>query len=402
MIHSAFLRISVLAGSLVLAAACGKDEGSAPNPKAIRLTPNTGSSGDLITIEGMNFAPTRYSNEVKFGGKNTAIVSATADKLVVVVPPGVTTGKVEANTPSTSGGVYRTSAADFTVDAGRPLAGCGPRMNAATFTIGAKAYMVAGRHSNAVLKKDLWELDSQTKAWTRKADYPYGETEGAFAFSINGKGYVGGGNGYGPNSTFYEYDPAADAWTRKADLPVTVNAVTFVINGKGYVATGGDSNFGVGNKLMEYDPATNAWVARAPFPGPARSTAAGFTLNGKAYLGTGFGDKMNTLKDFYEYDPATNAWTRKADFAGGERSAPFGFAMGAKGFIGAGYQVQAGFLNDVWSYNPSTDQWQAESPLQAAPRSYAITFAFANSVFVLGGKNELFSLDDLRQYNQAL
>jgi N-acetylneuraminic acid mutarotase len=399
MIRSTFLKVSVVVASFLFALGCGKKESEVPtlknNPNAITLTPDMGISGDLITIAGQGFSSTKASNEVYFNGSYASIMEATTEKLTVVAPQGLSTGKVEVNTQTSSGKISRISTTDFKVDATRPPIPCEGRMGATIFVIGTKAYVAGGRQSNAVMKSDMWEFDSQTKIWTKKADLPFGVVEGAFGFSINGKGYVGGGSGYGSYSGFYEYDPAANTWAQKASVEVSY-PVTFVINGKGYVATGGSGNFGTGKSLKVYDPLTNVWTSLADFPGPARSTAAGFVLNNKAYVGTGFDSNLKTLKDFYCYDPATDTWTRKADFAGLERNAAVGFALGTKGYIGTGYK--AGYQNDMWSYNPATDQWQQETSLQAAPRAHAMSFVLSGTAYIFGGSSGTYAMEDFREY----
>ncbi len=379
---------------------CGGDDDGPPagnnDPNSFTFSPATGASGDLVAIKGNSFNTNKNLNEVKFNGKYAIIASVTDTELTAVVPGGASTGKIEVNSYNSGDNRLRVSKTDFTIDAARPGIGGGPRLNAATFVIGSKGYVVAGRQSNAVLKQDVWEFDQTTKAWTQKADYPGGQVEGAFGFTINGKGYAGGGIGLGSGAGFYEYDPATNTWTKKTDFTTLVNAVPFVINGKGYVATGGDSNFSDSNILWEYNPATNTWTTLAPLPGPERASAAGFVLNNKAYIGTGYERGKSTLNDFWEYDPAMNVWTRKADFGGVARNAAIGFALNGKGYISCG--GSGGMLNDTWSYDPATDKWSQSSALNAGPRVFPMAFTFANSVYVFGGRNDLETYGDVREY----
>ncbi len=116
-------------------------------------------------------------------------------------------------------------------------------INRVAFTIGNKAYSGTGMLiSGSESYKDFWEYDPSLDAWTQKADVGTGDSArcSAIAFSINGKGYIGGGEddgflyGVGLND-FWEYDTATNAWTQKSNIPQMPSyGSTFVINGKGY------------------------------------------------------------------------------------------------------------------------------------------------------------------------
>jgi N-acetylneuraminic acid mutarotase len=92
------------------------------------------------------------------------------------------------------------------------------------------------------IRKDFWEYDPATNAWTQKADFRGGARYGATGFSIGSKGYLGTGRDENlfPFKDLWEYDPATNAWTQKADLGVEGRkwAVGFSIGSKGYIGTG--------------------------------------------------------------------------------------------------------------------------------------------------------------------
>jgi len=74
--------------------------------------------------------------------------------------------------------------------------------------------------------------------WTQKADLTGGARYEAFGFSINGKGYIGGGAGStGAKYDFWEYDPATNSWAQKANFGdgQTGAATAFSIGNKGYI-----------------------------------------------------------------------------------------------------------------------------------------------------------------------
>ncbi len=75
------------------------------------FTPNSGVVGTTVTLWGSGFSTTASANSVRFNGTTATVVSATANKLVVTVPAGATTGPIAITSPS--GTV--TSTSNFTV-----------------------------------------------------------------------------------------------------------------------------------------------------------------------------------------------------------------------------------------------------------------------------------------------
>ncbi|MEK8033743.1 IPT/TIG domain-containing protein, partial [Ideonella sp. DXS29W] len=98
------------------------------------FTPNAGPSGTAVTIYGSGFSTVAAENTVKFNGKAATVQSATANKLVVKVPAGATTGRI---TVSNSKGQV-TSATDFVTGADRPI----PVITSITPNIGKPADVV--------------------------------------------------------------------------------------------------------------------------------------------------------------------------------------------------------------------------------------------------------------------
>jgi N-acetylneuraminic acid mutarotase len=85
----------------------------------------------------------------------------------------------------------------------------------------------------------LFAFASQAQdTWTQKADFGGTARYGAFAFSINGKGYLGTGDN---NNVLYkdvwEFDPLTHSWTQKADFAtVCIGAASFT-SGAGNIET---------------------------------------------------------------------------------------------------------------------------------------------------------------------
>src|SRR6478752_1858150 len=95
------------------------------------------------------------------------------------------------------------------------------RSNAATFTVGSKAYLGTGFDGTSRLN-DFWEYDPATNFWQQKADFPGAARNEAVGFSIDGLGYMGTGyNGTTMYKDFYSYNPANNTWSSIADLAST-------------------------------------------------------------------------------------------------------------------------------------------------------------------------------------
>jgi photosystem II stability/assembly factor-like uncharacterized protein len=238
------------------------------------------------------------------------------------------------------------------------------RQGAIAFSIGSKGYVgtgaaVIGRDVNTNLVysnlKDFWEYDPATNTWTQKADFGGTARNSAVGFSIGSKGYVGTGSDGVSRKDFWEYDPSANSWLQKADFGGTsrYSAVGFNIGSIGYIGTGFATD-GIKKDFWEYDPAVNTWLQKADFGGLARYSATGFSIIQKGYIGTGVAGSF--VKDFWEYDPAFNAWIRKADFGGTARFGSSSFSIGSKGYIGIGSDAVTS-QKDLWEYNSSSNTW---------------------------------------------
>src|SRR5258708_7548321 len=77
----------------------------------IGFTPQQGSIGQSVTIQGQGFSATPAGNAVLLNGTAATVTSATAGTLVVTVPADATTGPIAV----TVNGVTATSTTNFTV-----------------------------------------------------------------------------------------------------------------------------------------------------------------------------------------------------------------------------------------------------------------------------------------------
>jgi N-acetylneuraminic acid mutarotase len=135
------------------------------------------------------------------------------------------------------------------------------RMMAMGFQIGNKQYM-AGGSAYPISDQDVFEFDLNSETWRQVADLPYemGVTHG-FTFSLNGKGYIGGGVITGDSrcsSLLFEYDPLANTWTKKEQIidPIYYGASAGSIGNTAFIVCGAPSyGYHLGTKkFLQFKP----------------------------------------------------------------------------------------------------------------------------------------------------
>lgn len=199
------------------------------------------------------------------------------------------------------------------------------RANTISFSINGKGYVGLGTNYNRNTKGDVyvdfWEYDPTTDRWTQKKDFIGSGRDQPIYFTIGNKGYMGTGNPdpFSPNvlQDFWEYDPAIDKWTSKADLigRARCRAFGFSINNKGYIGGGEDANATKMDDFYEYDPTTNVWMEKQKLPLPI-SRAKGLSFGEFGYVAGGLNNpndiSMNTV---YKYNLSANSWAKVSDMA---------------------------------------------------------------------------------------
>jgi N-acetylneuraminic acid mutarotase len=235
-------------------------------------------------------------------------------------------------------------------------------------------------------------------------DIPFGRYS-PFGFTINGKGYMGGGLTVTSQATgeagtdFWEFDPTTNTWSQKADYPGAplYETASFVIGNQAYVCTGTSfSSPGFSKENWQYDQPTNTWTRKADFGGVEHRECTAFASGGKGYLGLGYSiTERYTFgtKDWWQYDPATDTWTKKADFPGGKRQGAAGFVINNKGYVCSGHSfisdgntVTHTWYNDLWKYNPSTDTWTQKADLPSYARELPVAFSAMNMGIIATGE----------------
>ncbi|PKL84855.1 MAG: hypothetical protein CVV22_10785 [Ignavibacteriae bacterium HGW-Ignavibacteriae-1] len=197
-----------------------------------------------------------------------------------------------------------------------PDIGGGERGWAFHFVIDGIAYVGGGDPEGNLqsLKKDFWKFDPSTKQWTQLKDFPGGPRDACFNFSINGKGYIGGGfsgDGGGVHRDVWEYNPSNDSWTYITDYPEDgiLFSSAIVVDDRVFVGLG-NLSFGVAEYITwyEFNPSTYIFTPKKSFTGTARQTAVAYAMKGKVYIVGGQSQYTQTYKDCYEFDPKTNNW----------------------------------------------------------------------------------------------
>ena len=201
-------------------------------------------------------------------------------------------------------------------------------------SIGNRGYMGLGHYNGAgpnIVKKDWWEYDPATNAWTQRADYIGNNGNGNYAcmaFGMDEFGYIGGGQ-VGSDANLYRYDPVTNQWSLMGPMPMQyMNREGFVINNKGYAVSG--------NSLSEYNPATNSWTTKNIMPFSVFSWNSTFVVDGKGYIKAG--------TDLWEYKPLNDQWVIRAPFPGLATAGGASFTQNNKGYFVCGY---AAFLSEV-------------------------------------------------------
>ncbi len=216
------------------------------------------------------------------------------------------------------------------------------RNGAVAFALNNKGYVGLGYDGTNCLN-DFWCFDPETNSWSQAPSYLGDAVRFAFAFVIDGYAYVGGGEDADNNiiGDCYRFDGQKWEPVKNCFVPRS-QASAFVCNGKGYLY--GGTNGGKISTLERYDPATQDWVQMAQLRDATEETfddqytqlagygATAFVLNNntnetRAYITTGGPNGSGQLT--WEYNPFTDRWIQKASFEGGPRKFAVSFVLDA-------------------------------------------------------------------------
>jgi len=270
---------------------------------------------------------------------------------------------------------------------------------------------------------DFWEFDPVRETWTEIAGMPAGAIarDEAVGFEAAGKIYIGTGYGQYRNENnqtitprlndFWEYDPSPNAWRQVADFPGSARqgAIAFTIQDKGYVGTGYDDS--ELKDLWQFDPADGAlgtWTQKTSHKGSKRTDAVVFVIDDLAYVCTG-SNNGGKVTDFYSYDPVADDWTKLRAIADNDddesfdddyddivRSNGVAFVMNGKGYVCTASLANSG--SSVWEYDPATDLWDEKTSFEGSSRRDAVGFAINNVGYVATGRSASVYFDDVWRF----
>ncbi|MBK5203802.1 MAG: galactose oxidase [Prolixibacteraceae bacterium] len=298
----------------------------------------------------------------------------------------------------------------------------GGRTNAVSVSVDNMGYFGTGYNfSDKTRYNDWWKYDPDTNAYTQLADFPGVARSGAVAFECGGDIYVGSGyNGdVTPNrlNDFYKYSIADSLWSEIDDFPGEARdgAVAFTVNNKGYVGTGMAANTVYLKDFYCYDPSTSKWTTSTSFGGTQRTESVSFVIDNVAYVVTG--KKSATVYDFWKYDgkkyPDIVKWEKLSDIYDTNpdksydddyddiiRYGGVAFVSGdkgyKKGYVTTGVSgVSGGTGNVTWEYNPSDDTWDEKTGFEGSSRGGAVSFSLNDIGYVLtgSGTSDIWSFD---------
>lgn len=288
------------------------------------------------------------------------------------------------------------------------------RNAAVSFTIDNITYVGLGFDEDGERLSDFWAYDPSQGYWDNlgrlntdaAARFPGSPRNGAVAFALNGKGYVGlGDSDQDYLSDFYEYTPTTRTWRKVADFPggARRGAIAFVIGDKAYVGTGYNDNYLV--DMWSYDGKSDTWTPIRDFGGSKREGATAVVFEGKAYVGFGNNNGV-AQKNLYIFDPTQNTWSEVESLEDDEdeeqenmesRISASAFVLDQRIFFFGG-STGGYYLGDVWAYNPVLDTWVEHTGLNndcGSSRATTIAFSYGNVAYVTTGTAGSGRFDDL-------
>lgn len=353
--------------------------------------------GARLVLKGGPFGGALSEYKVIFNDRETSPSQRLSSvELEVVVPvqarSGIVTLKGPNGTYSTLETFYVQSQQHWKRAADFPGEG---RIRSTAFVIGAKAYVVAGvaKGNGGPYYKDMWEYDSLTDKWTRKADLPGTTRHMALAFVLNGKAYVGGGIlslPYDCAQDFYEYTPESNTWKKMASPPVRTDlcygsAVSY--RGQGYVFSEAE-----GRKTLVFDPTTNTWNNRAPWnSGVYTRNGTSFAIGNRLFFGlgtaqipySGSGDFISSY--MYNYNPDANTWTYENQYVPAIEQSAYSNAFVYKDEA----YIAFGDAGKLYAYNPNIRHWRQIVDQELGVSSLCSNFMIGSRGFVLFGQRRM-------------
>jgi N-acetylneuraminic acid mutarotase len=241
-----------------------------------------------------------------------------------------------------------------------------------TVAIAGTGRLQFGGTNNTVA--DMWLYTAATDSWESIPPYPGGVREGADAFTIGERLFMGFGSPFIQfTSDLYEFVPATGQWVPMPSAPAQfAYSHGFVIGNTYYIGPVNGSG-----AVLAFNADTETWNTVAPFPGQDRRAQCAFSANGKGYLGMGLFVFGGVLGDWWEYDPVADGWTQIANMS------PMSDQSTATTVNDRGYVFNVGGnQKNLLAYDALLNEWPFQSSLP--------TDRIANgTLFTIGGQGYL-------------
>lgn len=334
------------------------------DPKINSLSYYKAAVGDTLKILGEGFPEYTENISVTFGEISAKVVKAEDNVLMLIVPQmDFGPKKVTVRTGSFSYTFEKPFQRASWEYVDHTVKGYGYFL----FSIGNKAYLEYGMQ--------LWEFDSETEKFSRKADLPSNRYHNyPVSTSTNGKGYLVSEAKEGETNKLYEYDPQADLWKMKEELIAPSRSYYFAIYPKDGVLHlhGG---YDILNKiqyddLFEYD-VLNDLYGELPAVTEPINRATFFNYQGFSYAISKKGNRI------LKFDDTSQSWKVIDTYPIIEKSYMIFFIKEKVYFISPA-------LDKAWSYKINTKEWLEEGFL--APDANTMDITEVYSQFSLSGK----------------
>lgn len=284
------------------------------------------------------------------------------------------------------------------------------RGGAISFTLNGRVFVGLGYNGSQTTTGRVYLADFQAYngvSWERNAipEFPGTLREGAAAFVLNNKVYVG--LGYNNDldddvlSDFWQYDPATTTWTPlpTAEFPYALyNSIAFVVNGKAFVGTGTDGSIWE-NTIWEFDEAGLSWKSTTTsIPGKTREGAMVFVLDEKAYILGGASNNSFELA-FWRFDSEAASGSQWENIAPtddkdyydefkivAQRKEAVTLVLNGLVYVTTGSTISSA-LNSCYQYDPSTQIWREMQYFEGVSRKGAVGFVLNDKAYVGTGYN---------------
>lgn len=408
-------------------------------PRILGFSPDSGTVGTHVDIQGENFNPRNDQNIVYFNNNRAKILNSTRTQLLVEAPDNLinqSTIKVEiAGQYALSDNAFNLifpQIADFEPKVGSSVGSIVIYGNGFSPIRAKNIVKFNGTLNGEILYNSQNQIEVNLPfittpeatielivdgnvaiadnkyllKWYKYDEFPFYHYGAIHSFKINDIIYFGLGQF---NKEFYSYNIESKELIRLNDIPFRERdfAVAFNIGEHGF--------FGLGrilepvkdrpcyNDFWEYNPQSDSWIQKADFPDTTQAGHACFVVNDKAYLGTGMRGDGSYFKNLWEYNPESDTWTEKSSFPGLPRWGAVAFSINGFGYMGLGSTWSSHgttYFKDMYKYNTFTDTWSQIPDISNYGRAFSSYFILEDYVYVLGGdggKSDVFRFNPLSE-----